>query len=401
MRILCYLLAICCIGCGHNLPATEQSLPDTSGLAEQNNRFALDLYQRLSPDNDNLFFSPWSLYNALAMTLGGARGNTKKQMEQVLAVDMGRGELYAAFYAVNKTINDMNRAEGVSTLCANGVWAQDGYPLQREFMKMAETSFDAKIRQVDFMTGFEHQRQQINAWVQKKTRDKIKDLLSDGVLDPQTRMVLVNAIYFKGDWQTLFDKQVTREMPFWLTPERSVRVPFMCRQGPIRYARDEYFEMIELPYKGKKFSMMILLGHPRAAIKAIAKMLTADAVQDLYDHMNEFEVRVFLPRFKIEGAFGLSETLAAMGMTDAFDERADFSGMNGSKDLYINDVIHKALIEVDEKGSEAAAATGVVMRTKSAFFDGVTFKADHPFVFLIRENTTGAILFLGRLVNPE
>jgi serpin B len=158
--------------------------------------------------------------------------------------------------------------------------------------------------------------------------------------------------------------------------------------------------MIELPYEGKDISMLVLLGHPRAAIKAVGKMLTADYVNELYKHINEFEVRVFLPRFKVEGNLSLSETLTAMSMTDAFDDRADFSGMNGSTDLYINDVIHKAVIEVDEKGSEAAAATGVIMETKSAVFQGVTFKADHPFVFLIRENTTGTILFLGRVMNP-
>jgi serpin B len=400
MRLIILMLAIGLIGCGHNPPAAGEDSPDISGLAERNNRFAFDLYQQLSPDHDNILFSPYSLFNALAMTLAGADGNTEKQMEMTLSADMGKRRLFAAFSAMNKATNEMNRQPGISVLCANGIWTQAGHPFKKAFLKRAAGDFDAEIRQVDFVTGFEYQRQQINAWVEDKTKHKIEDLLPAGVPDPQTRMILVNAIYFKGDWQVPFEGQMTREMPFWLTPDRSVNVPLMCRQGPIRYARDEYFQMIELPYEGKNISMLVLLGHPRADIKAIGKMLTADYVNSLYQIMNEFEVRVFLPGFKVVEDYSLSDTLVNMGMTDAFDDRADFSGMNGSKGLYINDVVHKAVIEVNEKGAEAAAATGVVMRKQSAAFMGVTFKADHPFVFLIRENATGAILFLGRLSDP-
>ena len=399
MNLINLLLAICLIGCGHNPPAGGD-LPDVAGLAAQNNRFAIDLYQQLSPDNDNILFSPYSLSNALSMTLAGAGGDTEKQMEMALGVDMGKKDLFAAFSDLNRTINELNRQAGISVLCANGLWAQTGHPFRKAFLKLVADDFNAEIRQVDFVTGHEYQRRQINAWVEQKTNHKITELLPADALDPRTRMVLVNAVYFKGDWAVPFNPEMTKKAAFRAYPEGPYAVPMMCRQAEFNYTRDERFEMLELPYAGQSASMLILLPDSRDDFKEVGKVLTADYVNDLYGRLAKHDVRVLLPRFKVQGNFSLSGVLRTMGMGDAFDGRADFSGMNGEKSLYLNEVIHKAVIEVDEKGSEAAAATGVVMRATSAIPKITVFQADHPFVFLIRENKTGLILFLGRLVKP-
>lgn len=400
MNLINLLLAICLIGCGHNPSAAGGDLPDVSGLAAQNNRFAADLYQQLSPDSDNIFFSPYSLSNALSMTLAGAEGDTEKQMKKALGVDMGKQDLFAAFSTLNKTINELNRQAGISVLCANGLWAQTGYPFQKAFLKLVADDFDAEIQQVDFVTGHEYQRRQINAWVEQQTNDKIIDLLPADALDPRTRMVLVNAVYFKGDWAIPFNPEMTKKADFRAYPEGLHSVPMMCRQAEFNYTRDDRFEMLELPYAGQSASMLILLPDSRDDLKEVGKVLTVDYINELYGRLAKNDVRVLLPRFKVQGNFSLSGVLRTMGMGVAFDGRADFSGMNGEKSLYLNEVIHKAVIEVDEKGSEAAAATGVVMRATSAIPKVTVFQADHPFVFLIRENKTGLILFLGRLVKP-
>jgi len=401
MRIFYFLLVIFFFSCQHNVPAVDLPVDQTGRLAEQNNRFSFELYRHLSPESTNLLFSPYSLSNALAMTLGGAGGDTAKQMDQALGVEMEKNRLFPAFAALNRHINGMSRDEGVAVLCANGVWSQVGHPFKEDFIRLAGESFAAELRQVDFKTGYEQQRLQINLWVEGKTKDKIKDLFPEGILDPMTRMVLVNAIYFKGDWEMPFDGKRTRDMPFWVSEELAVQVPMMRQQDAFHYTRDERLQMIAFPYAGKSASMLILLPDKQGGIKDVENVLTTAYVNSLYDRLDKQKVNVLLPRFKIAGEFSLSETLQAMGMRDAFDTRADFSGMDGSKNLYISDVVHKAIIEVDEKGSEAAAATGVVMQLKSAPVRIPLFTADHPFIFLIRENKTGAILFLGRLAQPE
>ncbi|MCK4339529.1 MAG: serpin family protein, partial [Candidatus Cloacimonetes bacterium] len=257
-----------------------------------------------------------------------------------------------------------------------------------------------KVKLVDFIVACEDARNQINEWVEQKTKDKIKELIKPGILDPLTRLVLVNAIYFKGKWEKEFEKKLTKDTPFWLTPEDSIHCPMMQQKGSFNYCENDSLQILELPYLGDDLSMIVLLPREVDGLKKLENCLTIDNLNK-WMNVSYQEIKVYLPKFKITSGFSLGKTLYDMGMTDAFiPYKADFSGMNGSKELFISKVIHKAFVDVNEEGTEAAAATAVVMLKAVAPKQPIVFRADHPFVFLIRDNHSGSVLFLGRMVDP-
>jgi serpin B len=253
---------------------------------------------------------------------------------------------------------------------------------------------------VDFVTETEKTRQKINRWVEDKTNDKIKNLIPEGALNAMTRLVLTNAIYFKGDWASQFDKDDTEDADFFVSPEKTVTASLMYQKEEFKYAENELLQILQLPYKGDDLSMLVLLPKEKIGLADLEKELTADKLTEWQKRMYEQEIEVYLPKFKMTSQFSLSETLKKMGMSDAFDPgKADFSGMTGNKDLFISAVLHKAFVEVNEKGTEAAAATGVMMQLSMAL-DEPVFRADHPFIFMIQDNKTGSILFVGRVMDP-
>jgi len=403
MRILSLpLLAVLALAvCTSRIPSFEANdNGDTKTVAEGNTAFALDLYGKLKEKEGNLFFSPYSISTALAMTYAGARGNTEKQMAEVFHFTLDQKVLHPAFAHLEAQLNAFQEKEGIELSVANALWAQKDHIFLREFLDLTKKNYGAVLNFLDFKRAYEAARLKINAWVEEKTRNKIKDLIKPGVLNSLTRLVLTNAIYFKGNWESQFKKSKTEEAPFWLAPDKSIEVPTMTQKQKFRYMENDSLQMLELPYAGNELSMIVLLPKKVDGLLHLEAALTVKNLTTWMDLLREREIMVFLPKFKMASQFNLGHTLASMGMPDAFDPSADFSGMDGTKMLYISAVIHKAFVDVNEEGTEAAAATAVAMKLLSMPAPPPVFRADHPFVFLIRHNPSESILFLGRVVNP-
>jgi len=368
-------------------------------IAKANNAFALDLYARLSNRPGNLFFSPASISTALAMTYAGARGETAQEMAATLHFTIEAQRLHPAFGALLRDLNNQGKKNRYRLSVANALWAQQGHSFLPEFVELTKTDYGAGVHDVDFVGAAEAARQTINTWVEKQTEDKIKDLMPRGIVSPDTRLVLTNAIYFKGNWQAQFNKEQTHESPFQVAADQKVNAPFMNQTGKFKYLDGDTFQALELPYAGKDLAMIALLPKQPDGLTDFEKQLSAAKLVDWLHKMRETEVIVSLPKFKLTSEFGLKETLTAMGMQLAFSSSADFSGMDGKRDLFLSAVIHKAFVDVNEEGTEAAAATGVGIRTLAVRVKPM-FRADHPFLFLIQDRRSGSILFLGRLANP-
>jgi serpin B len=374
---------------------------DRTAVAEGNNAFAVALYGQLRKQSGNLFFSPESISTALAMAYAGAAGDTASQMAKTLHFTLPPAQLHPAMGAL---LGDLNAAhDGYQLTVANALWAQQGYTFLDSFLNLLKRDYGAGLNQVDFKGATEAARLTINQWVEQKTQDKIKDLLQPGALEPNTRLVLTNAIYFKGEWLTQFDKAQTRNEDFYLAPSKTTTTPLMHREGNFRYFDGGTFQLLEMPYKSNDLSMVILLPKDRAGLTALEQSLTAANVQQWLGQLSPVsKIIVTVPKFKSTQQFALGSTLRAMGMAEAFDSRADFSGMTGHRDFAISEVIHKAYIDVNEEGTEAAAATAVTMMAMAMrpAQPPPVFRADHPFVFLIRDNRSDSILFMGRLADP-
>ncbi len=374
-------------------PMTHAALTDANkrALVDGNTAFAVDLYHQLRSAQGNLFFSPYSISTALAMTYAGARGDTESQMAQALHFELGQDVLHPAFAALEAHFAQIQTKGDIAMYVANSLWPQIDCTFLPAFLELCQRFYGVKVTHVNYKGDPQGARQQINAWVEEKTRDKIKELLKP------RHLILVNAIYFKGNWAHQFDKQRTRDFYFCLNERDSVKVPMMEQKARFGYGETDDLQVLEMSYAGGDLSMIVLLPQDKTGLPALEAALAADALAKWTQDLPQMEVRVLLPRFKLSGEFDLSKTLETMGMIDAF-HAADFSGMTGRRDLFISAVVHKAFVDVNEEGTEAAAATAVVM-TRGAGM-APFFVADHPFLFLIRENTTGSILFLGRVVDP-
>jgi len=387
---------------------TSEPQDDIETVVRGNSKFAFDLYARIKDDPDikekggNLFFSPYSISTALAMTWAGAGGETEKQMAEVLHFTLPQAELHKAFGSLEKQLNEAGQKGQYQLSVANALWGQAGLNFIKEFLELTQKSYGAGLREVDFMTQTEKARLTINTWVEEKTQAKIKDLIKKGVLDALTRLVLTNAIYFKGDWASQFDKKKTRDEPFKLAEDKEVTVPMMHIKETFKYWADDKLQVLQLPYKGEELSMIILLPVKVDGLAGVEKSLTFEKLNEWTKGLRTQEVVVYMPKFKMTTKFELADYLKKMGMPDAFSlPGADFSGMTGDKNLFISNVIHKAFVAVDEEGTEAAAATAVTMKLTSAPAPPVVFRADHPFIFIIRDNRSGSTLFMGRVMNPE
>ncbi len=394
-------------------PAAKKAKPvkltaDQKKQVAGNTEFALDLYHQLQKElgkkgeSSNLFFSPYSISTALAMTYGGARGETEKQMAEVLHFFPEQERLYRAFAALQKTMNEDTETRGYQLHVANALWGQKGYGFLPAFLDQTQKYYGAGLEELDFVSATEAARQTINSWVAAKTHQKIKDLIKPGVLNALTRLVLTNAVYFKGDWANPFKEKYTKEAPFYLSAEKSAPVPLMFQRESFGYAEYPEVQVLELPYTSDELSMIVMLPREADGLAKLEQSLTAKTLTQYLAKLRKKELLVYLPKFQLTCEFGLKTMLTAMGMRDAFNVRqANFTGMTSRDELFISAVIHKAFVEVNEEGTEAAAATGAVMSMKSAPLPPPVFRADHPFLFLIRDTRTNSILFMGRLVKPE
>ena len=373
---------------------------DLSTAVAGNTAFALDLYGKLRSQEGNLFFSPYSISTALAMTYGGARGETEKQMAHALHFDLPQDRLHSAFTALEENLNAIQQKGQVKLAVANSLWPQKGYPFSPDYLDLCQKHYGTSITPVDYRGETEAARKTINDWVGQKTNQKIKELLKRGILNGLTRLVLANAIYFKGNWASQFNRRSTTDQPFHVSATKTVKASLMEKEDRFRYAETPDLQVLELPYAGDDLSMIVLLPDKVDGLGDLEDKLTPQNLTAWTANlrMQEVQVRVFLPKFKTTSEFSLAETLATLAMRDAFDAwRADFSGMDGKRDLFVSAVVHKAFVEVNEEGTEAAATTGISIQ---AWGIEPIFRADHPFLFLIQDNRTGAILFLGRVLDP-
>jgi serpin B len=385
-----------------NISADEQAL-----LVEGNSAFAFKLYKKLIEELEgkeaNLFYSPYSISLALAMTYAGARGETAQQMADTLHFLLEPDKLHPAFNWLDAELAKRGEGaqgkdgKGFRLNIVNDIWGQKDYEFLSTFLDVLAENYGAGLRILDFITETEASRLAINQWVSNQTEGRIKDLIPQGALDELTRLVLTNAIYFNAAWKYPFDEKVTADGPFYLLDGGQKIVPMMKQDQFFGYAEGEGYQAVELPYDGEELSMVILL--PASGnFEAFEEGLQAQQVSDIISDLQPTRVALTMPRFKFVSQFSLKDTLAEMGMPIAFSpDDADFSGMTGNPELFISNVVHKAFVAVDEAGTEAAAATAVVVGIVSMPGE-VTI--DRPFIFLIRDIETGAILFVGRVLNP-
>ncbi len=372
-----------------------------NAIAEDNTAFALDLFQQLKADKGNLFFSPYSISVALAMTYGGARGHTAAEMEKALHFTLGAQGTHPAFAALNARLAAIQQRGNVQLCIANSLWPQKEYPFLPGYVALMKKYYGVASTPVDYARAVEAARKLINGWVEDKTQRRIQNLIGPGMLDPLTRLVLVNAIYFKGNWASQFKAEHTRDTPFYAAPDKPVTVRMMVQTRQYKYAEIEDLQIVELPYAGNELVMRVLLPGANTPLSAVEDRLTPERLKQWQDRLVTKEVCVCLPKFKITwGAVALNQALQNLGMRDAFNLAADFSGMDGTHNLYLSQVLHKAFVEVNEEGTEAAAATAITMLEKSVA-RSIVFRADRPFLFLIREQKTGSILFMGRVAAPQ
>jgi serpin B len=373
---------------------------DTQEVVAGNTAFATDLYAKLKTGEGNLFFSPYSISTALAMTYAGARGETAHQMANVLHLGMSQERLHPGFAALEGELNAVQKKGKVQLSVANSLWPQKGHSFLPVYVDLLKRHYGASVTGLDYAGAAESARKTINDWVEDKTVQKIKDLIKPGVLGPDTLLVLANAIYFKGNWVSQFNPKQTREDLFHTATGTQVVSSMMNREGKCSYAETLDLQALELPYDGYDLSMIVLLPRKAEGIGALESELTPVNLAQWTKSLRERKIILFLPKFRLTCEFSLKETLVAMGMTDPFSGTADFSGMDGSHDLFISAVVHKAFVDVNEEGTEAAAATAVRMKRGYAPPKVPVFRADHPFVFLIRDKHNGSILFLGRVTDP-
>jgi serpin B len=387
----------------------------TSELVAGNTAFALDLYAAVRLDADgNLIFSPYSISQALAMTYAGAGGETAAQMAATLAFGLPQPALHEAFGALNADLvargtaeDDPENAQTARALrIANALWGEQTYPFDQSYSAQIERYYGAGLQQSDFINAPEETRGDINDWVAEQTEDRIQNIVPEGAITPDTRLVLANAIYFYGGWLNTFMPSATRDGEFFLLDGTTVTVPFMFQRVDLPYARGDGFQVIEFPYAGSGFSFTVILPD-EGQFDAFEKGLDADALDAAIGQLAYTEVLVYLPKFEFEYGASLAETLKSMGIADAFDPmRADFTGMvegTPPAPLFIGDVLHKAFISVDENGTEAAAAT-VVEGAEGAGppeEEPPEVHIDRPFIFAIRDTQTGTVLFMGRVTNPS
>ncbi len=388
---------------------------DVLNLARDNRSFAFDLYRALSDGEVNLFFSPFSVSQALAIAYAGARGETERQMGDTLRFSLTQRKLHPALQTLSRVLrsrgNDRRTSSGSDEEdfnfrlhIVNAVWGQKGLNLARDYVDTLANNYGVGIRSLDFAAASEECRVTINDWVAEETEGKILDLFPPGTIDARTRLVLTNAIYFNASWLWPFPPEDTVERPFHPLNGGTVEVPMMTdnyHYKEVYYAQGDGFQVVEIPYSTWELSMTAILPD-EGGFEDLEASLTAEILDQVVEELEERDITLTMPKFEFESEFMLGQTLAKMGMADAFGGAADFSGISNSADLWISAVIHKAFVSVNEEGTEAAAATGAAMLTSAPLEkEPVTVTLDRPFIFLIRDEPTGTILFLGRVMDPS
>jgi len=378
------------------LPAAD------SRIAPAMNAFTTDSYKQLTVGDANLILSPFNVATALSMALAGARGQTADEIQSVLHVHYD-STYDAALAALLAGLSKEGNTGGNELHAANGLWVQKGFAIQPAFETTLADNYRAPLTPLDFIANPEAARSRINGWAEEHTKEKIKNLLPAGSLDARTRLVLTSAIYFYGKWQDPFVASRTQPAPFTLPAGATTEASFMNQTSDFGYTETPSAQILEMRYAGTGMAFDVLLPKTLAGIPDLEKSLTRENLSGWLGKLATRKVQLSLPKFRAESQFSLGKALSAMGMPVAFTGDADFSGIDPKRGLAISEVVHKAFVDVSEQGTEAAAATGIVMRhaIMRAPEQAVVFRADHPFIFLIRDTGTGVVLFIGRLMNPR
>jgi serpin B len=362
-----------------------------TNMVDANNIFMLDYYSAIREGSDNIFFSPWSIMRAFSVAHEGAGGKTANEMASVFHFPDDAALTRNSIRTIQNNLNVND--SGYELRDANALWIKHDFAIKKEFVDIAKLYYDSEVTQV----SFPQDESTINSWVEQKTNGKIKDLVSG--TDEYTRLVITNAVYFNGTWQTKFEKNATYDADFRVTKEKTVKVPMMSIKSQFPYAETDNLQMLEMPYKGDRLSMVVLLPK-NDDLGSLENSLTQENLASWQKEMINKTVDVFVPKFKLETKYDLKEQLSKMGISLAFDpDHADFTKISNEQ-LYISAAVHKAFVNVNEKGTEAAAATGLTMTTTSVPPPPPVFRADHPFIFMIKDNNTGLVLFMGRVVDP-
>ncbi|MGB2964164.1 MAG: serpin family protein [Anaerolineales bacterium] len=386
-----------------NIPPT-----DLKKLAEGNTSFALDLYHKLQSNTGNLFYSPYSLSAALAMTYAGAEGGTAEEMAAVLKFLLPQEGLHPAFNALDQKLTDLaeieipeGQGDPFQLNIANAIWGQKDFHFEEDFLDILAENYGAGLRLLDFISKPEDSRVTINQWVSDETKEKIQDLIPQGGITSDTRMVLSNAIYFKATWSKTFMQNRTEEGIFYGLDGEEISTQMMKTgtDASFRYFLGEGYQAVELPYTGNQASMLVIVPD-RGNFEEFENQLSSNTLNQILNSLAYSPVALTFPKFEFESEISLAQILAEMGMPTAFSDTADFSGMIGSKELFISDVFHKAFVSVDEEGTEAAAATAMEMATSAMPESPIELTVDRPFLFLIWTQETDTILFIGRVVSP-
>ena len=354
-------------------------------IAEANNEFTFSLYNKLGEDLSNLVFSPYSISSGLAVTYAGARGKTALEMAEVLLFAKDQDAFHPVFRAFTDSILVSEKEEGTEMNIANALWVEENYQIIPDFLNLAADYYRANAENVSFKTDKDREksRQRINRWVENKTNDKISELIPQGILDEMTRMVITNAIWFNGNWLNPFKEAGTSPSIFHISRDKTVSTDFMHQEKETGYYEDDDMQVAELLYKGEKMSMLIILPKDIEGWKLFGRLFSTERLDVIIKGIEQRKIDMAIPKFSYESEFELKEILFNMGMEQAFTNEADFSGLTENNELRINDVLHKAFIEVNETGTEAAAATAVTMALKTALEeqDVIRFIADHPFLY--------------------
>jgi serpin B len=382
--------------------APKTTAAEMATQVEGNSAFAIDLYQALKSEEGNLFYSPYSVSLALAMTYAGSGGETEEQMASTLHFVLPQDRLHANFNALDLELASRGEGargkdgKGFRLNIVNAIWGQRDFEFHQGFLDLLAENYGAGMRLLDFVHSPEPSRTLINRWVSDQTEDRIEELIPQGFIDEDTRLILTNAIYFNAAWQFPFSEQATRGGTFHLLDGGEVTVPMMKETAGFGYAEGDGYQAVELPYDGDELSMVILLPDENE-FEDLESSIDSEFLKSAVGGIKRSRLALTLPKFEIQSEFGLADRLADMGMPAAFSDGADFSGMSGAGDLFLTDVVHQAFITIDEAGTEAAAATAVGVGITSL---PPELEINRPFVFLIRDTQTGAILFLGRVLNP-
>ncbi|HEX3050196.1 MAG TPA: serpin family protein [Aggregatilineaceae bacterium] len=380
---------------GIAVTAQAQDSDPAAQVAADNNAFAFDLYQAIRSQDGNLILSPYSISQALALVYAGAKGTTEQQMAETLHFTLPQNELHSAFAALDASVRPADDSFRLNI--ANALWGQQGFAFLPDFLTLLENNYGAGLQEVDYNDP-EAAREMINQWVSDQTEDLIPDLITEGVLTPETKLVLTNAIYFKAAWDAEFDPNFTSDAPFMLLDGSSVNVPMMGQTGGYSYTSGEGYQAVLLPYDGEQAAMLMIVPDS-GQFEAVESALAAEMYTSVLDALQPMTVSLRMPLFEYRADFELAEPLAALGMADAFSGDADFSGMTGQRDLSIDAIVHQAYIKTTEEGTEAAAATAIEMGA-TAIMPDIDLNIDRPFLYFLIDQPTRTILFMGRVLNP-